>query len=108
MITFYSSPGQMIHTNIPLSLLNYSKQTAAGMKYLSSKSFVHRDLAARNILVTKDCICKVIVMSCKHKIKYITLRLLTLDCHVTWLMTYIMFPMEEWFPLSGQLLRLST
>ena len=108
MITFYSSPGQMIPTNIPLSLLNYSKQTAAGMKYLSSKSFVHRDLAARNILVTKDCICKVIVMSCKHKIKYITLRLLTLDCHVTWLMTHIMFPMEEWFPLSGQLLRLST
>ena len=46
--------------DIPLSLLNYSKQTAAGMKYLSTKSFVHRDLAARNILVTKDCICKVI------------------------------------------------
>ena len=69
MISFYPSPGQMTQPDIPLSLLNYSKQTAAGMNYLSSKSFVHRDLAARNILVTKDCICKVIVMSCKHKIK---------------------------------------
>ncbi|KAL5491368.1 hypothetical protein EMCRGX_G016647 [Ephydatia muelleri] len=49
----------MMQPDIPLSLLNYSKQTAAGMKYLSTKSFVHRDLAARNILVTKDCICKI-------------------------------------------------
>ena len=66
MISFYPSPGQMTQPDIPLSLLNYSKQTAAGMKYLSSKSFVHRDLAARNILVTKDCICKVIFKSNKH------------------------------------------
>ena len=66
MITIYPSPGQMIQPDIPLRLLNYSKQTAAGMKYLSSKSFVHRDLAARNILVTKDCICKVIFTPCEH------------------------------------------
>ncbi|KAL5490941.1 hypothetical protein EMCRGX_G016145 [Ephydatia muelleri] len=59
MITIYPSPGQMLQPDLPLRLLNYSKQTAAGMKYLSSKSFVHRDLAARNILVTKDCICKI-------------------------------------------------
>eukprot|EP00731_Ephydatia_muelleri_P014959 Em0008g679a len=57
--TMKPDPGQMMQPDIPLSLLNYSKQTAAGMKYLSTKSFVHRDLAARNILVTKDCICKI-------------------------------------------------
>ena len=66
MISFYLRPGQMTQPDILLSLLNYSKQTAAGMKYLSSKSFVHRDLAARNILVTKDCICKVIYTLSKH------------------------------------------
>ena len=66
MISFYLRPGQMTQPDILLSLLNYSKQTAAGMKYLSSKSFVHRDLAARNILVTKDCICKVIFTLSKH------------------------------------------
>ena len=66
MITFYPSPGQIIQPDIYLSLLIYSKQTAAEIKYLSTKLFVHRDLAARNILVTKDCICKVIFTSCKH------------------------------------------
>ena len=48
-----------MNSDTPLNLLTYSKQIAAGMKYLSNKSFVHRDLAARNILVTQDCICKV-------------------------------------------------
>ena len=56
------SPGQLVHQDLYSSLLTYSKQTAAGMKYLSNKSFVHRDLAARNILVTQDCICKVFFM----------------------------------------------
>ena len=48
-----------IKSKLPNVLLDYSKQIALGMQYLSSKSFVHRDLAARNVLVTKDCICKV-------------------------------------------------
>ncbi|KAL5475523.1 hypothetical protein EMCRGX_G025350 [Ephydatia muelleri] len=48
-----------IKSKLPNVLLDYSKQIALGMQYLSSKSFVHRDLAARNVLVTKDCICKI-------------------------------------------------
>lgn len=41
-------------------LLNYTKQIACGMQYLTKKSYIHRDLAARNILVTKSDVCKVI------------------------------------------------
>ena len=42
-----------------VKLLEFSKQVALGLHYLSCRGFVHRDLAARNILVTKDYICKV-------------------------------------------------
>ncbi len=42
-----------------LTLLNYCRQVASGMAYLSNKAFVHRDLAARNILLSDDNICKV-------------------------------------------------
>eukprot|EP00731_Ephydatia_muelleri_P015152 Em0008g872a len=52
-------PGQLVHQDLYLRLLAYSKQIADGMQHLSSKSFVHRDLAARNILVTQNCICKI-------------------------------------------------
>eukprot|EP00731_Ephydatia_muelleri_P015159 Em0008g879a len=52
-------PGQLVHQDLYLQLLAYSKQIADGMKYLSSKSFVHRDIAARNILVTQNCMCKI-------------------------------------------------
>ena len=44
---------------LPLLLLKFCKEIAAGMTYLSGKQFVHRDLAARNVLVSEKCICKV-------------------------------------------------
>ena len=40
-------------------LLRFSKEIAAGMDYLSQKSFVHRDLAARNLLLDRALTCKV-------------------------------------------------
>ena len=44
---------------LPVLFIKFSKDIAAGMSYLSKKSFVHRDLAARNILLTHDLNCKV-------------------------------------------------
>ena len=44
---------------IQIMFLEFAKNIAAGMDYLSQKSFVHRDLAARNILLDKSLTCKV-------------------------------------------------
>ena len=39
--------------------LRFARSIAAGMAYLSNKSFVHRDLAARNVLLDNSLTCKV-------------------------------------------------
>ena len=47
----------------PKQLLNFSKHVALGLHYLASKGFVHRDLAARNILLSKNNVGKVRVLT---------------------------------------------
>ena len=42
-----------------VSFLKFARDIAAGMDYLSQKSFVHRDLAARNVLLDDSLTCKV-------------------------------------------------
>jgi len=49
----------VLNPKLPLLLLKFCREIAAGMFYLTSKQFVHRDLAARNILVSEKCVCKV-------------------------------------------------
>ena len=48
-----------IHSKLPIVLLKFCQEIAAGMAYLSGKRFVHRDLAARNVLVSEKTTCKV-------------------------------------------------
>ena len=54
---FYSND---VHPQLPIVLLKFCQEIAAGMAYLNGKHFVHRDLAARNILVSDKATCKVI------------------------------------------------
>ena len=48
-----------IHPKLPIVLLKFCREVAAGMAYLNGKGFIHRDLAARNILVSEAATCKV-------------------------------------------------
>ena len=45
--------------NLPLLLLRFCQEIAAGMKHLSEKHFIHRYLSARNVLVAKDLSCRI-------------------------------------------------
>ena len=62
--TIYYRSGITTHAKLPLILLKFCKEIAAGMTYLSGKQFIHRDLAARNILVSENITCKVGFCSC--------------------------------------------
>ena len=47
------------HSVMQSLFLNFSRQIASGMTYLSSKHFIHRDLAARNVLIARDLTCRI-------------------------------------------------
>ena len=59
-----------IHPKLPIMLLKFCREIAAGMAYLCSKGFVHRDLAARNILVSETAICKVMLLDISRYLQY--------------------------------------
>ncbi|XP_065899232.1 uncharacterized protein [Dysidea avara] len=59
LIQLQPSGGGSVATKLPVLLLKFCQDIAAGMTYLNSKQFVHRDLAARNILVSESVSCKI-------------------------------------------------
>ena len=60
-ISVSGKSGNAAHPKLPIVLLKFCQEVAAGMTYLSGKQFVHRDLAARNILVSESTTCKVFI-----------------------------------------------
>jgi len=57
--------------SLPHLLLNFCREIASGMAYLSSKSFIHRDLAARNVLLSAQMTCKVRGVALCHSHSFI-------------------------------------
>ncbi|XP_038062790.1 tyrosine kinase receptor Cad96Ca-like [Patiria miniata] len=56
--TGYSNlPG--LSKSLSRTLVNFARDVANGMAFISSQKCVHRDLAARNVLVGDDLVCKV-------------------------------------------------
>ena len=108
-------------STLPHQLLQFCREVADGMKYLSNKGFVHRDLAARNVLLDKDLKCHVRychfsgqllvslrmeVCQCVHlhtqASSFNTFhRLATLDCLVTRLVVSRTF-LQARYPSDGQ------
>ena len=56
---FIFSQNEVLSSEVPPTLLSYTRQIASGLVYLELKAFVHRDIAARNILVSECGMCKV-------------------------------------------------
>jgi len=55
---------ETVSEKLPLLLLKFCREVAAGIAYLNGKQFIHRDLAARNILMSETYTCKVIIIQC--------------------------------------------
>ena len=56
---FIISQNEVLSSQVPPTLLSYTRQIASGLVYLGMKAFIHRDIAARNILVSECGTCKV-------------------------------------------------
>ncbi len=58
-VSTYCREEKSSSSELPPTLLSYTRQIASGLIYLELKAFIHRDLAARNTLVSENDVCKV-------------------------------------------------